>query len=88
MLLPAAYSGGAELSLTHREFEVLEYLVRRANTTVPREMMAREIWKESTVVTNAIEVCINGLRKKVEIPGTRPLIHTVRGVGYEVREAE
>lgn len=78
--------GGTELTLTHREFDVLEYLVRRANTTVPREMMARDIWKEPTVVTNAIEVCINGLRKKVEIPGTEPLIHTVRGVGYEVRE--
>lgn len=76
---------GVEVNLTQREFEVLEYLVRRANSTVPREMMARDIWKESAVVTNAIEVCINGLRKKVEIPGTEPLIHTIRGVGYEVR---
>src|SRR5947209_11189813 len=78
---------GLELDLTRREYELLEYLVRNKNTTVTRDMIARDVWKETSgTLTNSIDVYINSLRKKVEQPGTRQLIHTVRGVGYVVRE--
>jgi DNA-binding response OmpR family regulator len=78
---------GIDIELSQREFELLEYLLRHKNSNVTREMLARDVWKEPQgLLTNAIEVCINGLRRKVELPGTRPLILTVRGVGYSVRD--
>jgi DNA-binding response OmpR family regulator len=79
--------GGLELDLTRREYELLEYLLRNKNATVTRDMIAREVWKETSgTLTNSIDVYINSLRKKVESPEKRQLIHTVRGVGYVVRE--
>ena len=78
---------GLELDLTRREYELLEYLLRHKNTTVTRDMIAREVWKETSgTLTNNIDVYINSLRKKVESPEKRQLIHTVRGVGYVVRD--
>jgi two-component system, OmpR family, copper resistance phosphate regulon response regulator CusR len=77
--------GGAQIELTHREFELLEYLLRHKNTTVTRAMLGREVWKEEDyALTNVIDVFINALRKKVEQPGKPPLIHTIRGVGYSL----
>jgi DNA-binding response OmpR family regulator len=79
--------GGLELDLTKREYELLEYLLRHKNATVTRDMIAREVWKEVTgAPTNAIDVYITMLRKKVERLGARQLIHTVRGVGYSLRD--
>lgn len=79
---------GAEIELTAREFELLAYLLRHKNATVTRDMLARDVWKEpGGLLTNVIEVCVNGLRKKVEAPGQRQLVHTVRGVGYALRDA-
>ena len=78
---------GVELELSHREFELLEYLLRHRNAAVTREMLGRDVWKEPDgVLTNVIEVYINALRKKIEQPGQRQLIHTVRGVGYALRD--
>jgi DNA-binding response OmpR family regulator len=78
---------GVELDLTRREYELLEFLVRHKNTTVTRDMIGREVWKEpSGALTNTIDVYINALRRKIEQPGKRQLIHTVRGVGYSVRD--
>jgi len=78
---------GVEIELSQREFELLEYLLRHKNSNVTREMLARDVWKEPFgLLTNAIEVCVNALRKKVDLPGTQPLIITVRGVGYSVRD--
>jgi two-component system, OmpR family, copper resistance phosphate regulon response regulator CusR len=78
---------GVELDLTKREYELLEYLIRHKNSAVTRDMIAREVWKEVTgSPTNAIDVYVTLLRKKVERPGSRQLIHTVRGVGYAVRD--
>ena len=79
--------GGVELDLTRREFELLEFLVRHKNVTVTRDMISREVWRETSgALTNTIDVYINALRKKVEQPEKRQLIHTVRGVGYAVRD--
>jgi two-component system copper resistance phosphate regulon response regulator CusR len=78
---------GAELELSKREFELLEFLLRHKNHTVTRDMLGREVWKEPDGMwTNVIEVCVNSLRKKVEQPGGRQLIQTVRGVGYVLRD--
>ncbi len=78
---------GVELDLSNREYELLEFLLRHKNTTVTRDMIGREVWKEPDGVwTNVIEVYVNALRKKVEQPGQRQLVHTVRGVGYAVRD--
>jgi DNA-binding response OmpR family regulator len=78
---------GVEVELSQREFELLAYLLRHKNATVTRDMLARDVWKEpGGLTTNVIEVCVNALRKKVERPGLRQLVHTVRGVGYAVRD--
>lgn len=79
--------GGVEIDLTQREFELLEYLLRHKNRTVTRLMLSRDVWKEPQgVLTNVIDVCVNGLRKKIDLPGTIPLITTVRGAGYCIKE--
>jgi DNA-binding response OmpR family regulator len=75
--------GGTELSLTQREFEVLEYFLRHKETVITRDMLGRDVWKEPNfALTNVIDVYINFLRHKIEPPGKRPLLHTIRGVGY------
>ena len=79
------------LALTAREFELLEYLVRHQNSIVSREMLARDVWKETaraTPLDNVMDVHINRLRRKVDDPFERKLIHTVRGVGFVLREEE
>jgi two-component system copper resistance phosphate regulon response regulator CusR len=78
---------GIELDLTKREYELLEYLLRHKNSIVSRDMIARDVWQETSgALTNTIDVYINMLRKKVERPQKRQLIHTIRGVGYAVRD--
>lgn len=78
---------GAELELTGREFELLEYLIRHKNEVVTRHMIALDVWKEATgAMTRIIDVYINALRKKIDRSGRTALIQTVRGVGYVLRE--
>lgn len=79
--------GGAELSLTLREFDLLAYLLRHKNNTVTRDMLGRDVWKEPAyALTNVIDVFVTLLRRKLEKPGWKPLIFTVRGIGYSLRE--
>lgn len=83
--------GGHALSLTAREFELLEYLLRHGGHTVSREMLARDVWKEpqrDTTTDNLIDVHIARLRKKIDEPFTRPLLKTIRGVGFALSEDE
>jgi DNA-binding response OmpR family regulator len=71
------------VELTAREFELLEYLMRRSGEVVTRDMIARDVWREPVGnMTNVIEVYVNYLRRKLERSGQARLIHTVRGVGY------
>jgi DNA-binding response OmpR family regulator len=82
-----ATRAGQELPLTQREFEVLAYLLRHKNQVVTRDMLGREVWKEPNhALTNVIDAYISLLRRKLEKPGQRPLIQTLRGVGYCLRE--
>ena len=86
-----AARGDRVLELTAREFELLEYLLRHQGHLVSREMLAREVWKEprrATPIDNVIDVQMTRLRRKVDIEGSPRLIHTVRGVGFVVREGE
>jgi two-component system copper resistance phosphate regulon response regulator CusR len=79
------------LSLTTREFELLDYLMRQAGQVVSRESLARDVWGESTrspSLDNVIDVHIARLRRKVDVDGAAKLIHTVRGVGFMLREGE
>src|SRR5262249_51594057 len=82
---------GSVLHLTVREFDLLEYLLRHAGTPVSRDVLARDVWKETGRVTpldNVIDANIARLRKKVDEPCGAPLIHTVRGIGFCLREGE
>lgn len=79
------------LDLTVREFELLEYLLRHQGHLVSREMLAHEVWKEprrATPLDNVIDVQMTRLRRKVDVQGGPRLIHTVRGVGFVLREGE
>ncbi|PYQ05763.1 MAG: DNA-binding response regulator [Acidobacteria bacterium] len=82
--------GGRILELTAREFELLEYLLRNRGRVVSREMLSRDVWKEAgraTPLDNVIDVHIARLRRKVDEAFDVKLIHTVRGVGFTVKEA-
>jgi len=79
------------IDLTAREFELLEYLLRHQGHLVSREMLARDVWKEprrATPLDNVIDVQMARLRRKVDPDGFARLIHTVRGVGFVMREGE
>ncbi len=81
--------GGRPLELTAREFDLLEYLVRRRGHVVSREMVTREVWKEAgrhTPLDNVIDVHVARLRRKIDDQFPQKLLHTVRGVGFVVRE--
>jgi two-component system, OmpR family, copper resistance phosphate regulon response regulator CusR len=83
--------GGRRLELTTREFDLLEYLMRHAQEIVSRDMLAREIWKDverATPLDNVIDVHIARLRRKIDSSDSVRLIHTVRGVGFCLGEAE
>jgi DNA-binding response OmpR family regulator len=83
--------GDSVIDLTGREFELLEYLLRHQGHFVSREMLARDVWKETrraTPIDNVIDVQMTRLRRKVDLEGAARLIHTVRGVGFVVREGE
>jgi DNA-binding response OmpR family regulator len=83
--------GGHSVELTVREFELLEYLLRHQGQVVSRETLARDVWKETartTPLDNVIDVHIARLRRKVDADQAARLIHTVRGVGFVLREGE
>jgi DNA-binding response OmpR family regulator len=79
---------GRHLVLTPTEFRLLEQLMRAAGRIVPRETLIEAVWGlDSTIQSNALDAFVRLLRRKVDEPFERRLIHTVRGVGYAVREA-
>jgi DNA-binding response OmpR family regulator len=83
--------GGQPVELTVREFELLEYLMRFEGQVVSRETLARDVWKETartTPLDNVIDVHIARLRRKVDLERAVKMIHTVRGVGFMLREGE
>ena len=80
---------GKVVDLTPREFDLLIQLLRNAGRIVSRETLAREIWQETrraTPIDNVIDVHIARLRRKIDDGYARRLIHTVRGVGFVLKE--
>ena len=77
------------MSVTAREFEILETLVRRQGAVVSKRRIAQAVWGGDTEPDpNAIEVHIASLRRKIDRGRTPQLLRTVRGVGYVVRADE
>ena len=81
----AVTRGGQPLELTAKEFEVLECLLRHSGRTVSRDMLASCVWRASaraTPLDNVIDVTMARLRRKIDDPFERKLLHTVRGAGF------
>lgn len=77
--------GGKIIKLTQREYAVLEYLMRNAGHTVTRSMIVEHVWNLGFEgLTNIVDVYIKYLRTKVDDGFGRPLIHTTRGIGYQI----
>jgi two-component system copper resistance phosphate regulon response regulator CusR len=82
-----ASRNGQTLRLTPQEFVLLEYLCRNAGRVVTRTMILDHVWQmRIDPATNVVDVHIYRLRSKVDHDAARPLIHTIRGVGYVLRD--
>lgn len=80
---------GIELRLTAREFELLRFLAEHAGRVVDRATLLQGVWETShDPGTNVVEVYVSYLRSKVDKGFGRPLVHTVRGVGYVLEERD
>ena len=80
--------GGQRIELTAKEYGVLEYLLSSPGRVFSRTMILEQVWDQSFEgVTNIVDVYVRYLRRKVDEPFPVKLIHTVRGVGYCVRDA-
>jgi len=78
---------GKRIQLTPKEFQLLEYLALNTGYVLSRSMIAEKIWGRGfESYSNAIDVHVNNLRKKVERGGVSKLIHTVKGLGYVLEE--
>jgi DNA-binding response OmpR family regulator len=76
---------GRRIELTTKEFALLEYLMRNAGRKVTRSMIIEHVWNLTfDTTTNVVDVYINYLRRKIDDGHALKLIHTVRGVGYEL----
>ena len=85
-----ATRGGEEIPLTPREVDLLEYLLRYQGQIVTREMLERDVWRQThrfTSLDNVIDVQMMRLRRKIDAEGAERLIHTLRGVGYRLSQS-
>jgi two-component system OmpR family response regulator len=81
--------GDSEILLQPREFRLLEYLMKHAGQVVTRTMLLENVWDyHFDPQTNVIDVHISRLRSKIDKGFVRPLLHTVRGAGYMMRDAK
>jgi DNA-binding response OmpR family regulator len=89
---PAAHEvkrAGVLIPLTPREFKFLELLLRNSGRVLTRSRLIEAVWgNERDVENNTVDVFIRQLRTKIEPPGSSKLIHTIRGIGYTLREEE
>ena len=80
-----ARRSGREIALSAREYALLDYLVHHAGQVVTRDILAENVWSDTDVESNVIDVYVSYLRQKVDAPFGVPLLHTVRGIGYTLR---
>ncbi|HWE43720.1 MAG TPA: response regulator transcription factor [Gemmatimonadaceae bacterium] len=78
-----ASRGGRTLSLTTKEYAMLEYMARNAGRVLGRADLCAHVWDDNhDPMSNSLEVYVSRLRRKIDAPGEQPLIHTRRGAGY------
>jgi DNA-binding response OmpR family regulator len=78
-----------EIDLTAKEYTLLEYFMRNPNQALTRTMIAEHVWDYTfDSFSNIIDVYVNYLRKKIDRDFDKKLIHTVRGIGYVLKESE
>lgn len=83
--------GTTPIKLSYKEFSLLEYLMRNADTILTKNQIINHVWDyEANILPNTIEVYIRNLRNKIDAPfkNKNPLIHTVRGFGYKITKNE
>jgi DNA-binding response OmpR family regulator len=79
----AVSRGGKSISLTAKEYALVEFLARNAGRVVGRAEIAEHVWDEEfDPFSNLIEVYVNRVRRKIDTKGAKPLLHTRRGAGY------
>jgi len=84
-----ARRGGEKIELTRREFALLEFLINASPKPVSKTAIVEHVWDQHfDSETNVVNVYIKMLRRKIDKEGLPPLIHTVRGVGFALREGE
>lgn len=82
-----ASRGGRAIELLPTEFKLLEYLMRHAGQIVTRGMLLEDVWHYRFLPqTNVVDVHIGKLRRKIDAPGEPPMIHSVRGAGFMLRD--
>ncbi len=82
-----ARRGDLEIELTVKEYALLEYLLRNPNRVLTRILIAEHVWDQTfDSETNVVDVYINHLRSKIDKDFSKKLIHTIRGVGYVLKE--
>ena len=80
--------GKREIRLTHREYELLEFMAKNPRRVLSRDLLLSRVWdQEFGIPTNVVDVYVGYLRKKVDADGEPKLIHTVRGAGYALKES-
>ncbi|HGS5384588.1 TPA: heavy metal response regulator transcription factor [Vibrio parahaemolyticus] len=88
MIKRVATRAGQSMSLTAKEYALLELLMRKTGQVLSRTTIASLVWDMNfDSDTNVIDVAVKRLRSKVDKPFDRPLIHTVRGMGYKLEES-
>ena len=81
----AVRRGSHNIALSPKEFSLLEFLMRNEGQPVSRSTIVEEVWRlKVDAMTNVVDVYINYLRRKVDMAHDRPLIRTIRGVGYQI----
>jgi DNA-binding response OmpR family regulator len=87
LLSRTARRGNIQIQLTNREFSLLETLATASPRPVSRAMLVERVWDQYfDASSNVVNVYVNYLRKKIDLPGFKPLIHTERGRGFSLRE--
>lgn len=87
LLTREVYRGDRKIELTTKEFNVLEYFISHSNQVLSRQQILEKVWNYDFMNNNSIvEVHIRHIRKKLELEQTKRLIHTVRGIGYVLRD--
>lgn len=82
-----AYREGKEIELTTKEYALLEYLMRNRDRILSRSMIMQHVWKHNfDPESNIIDVYVKRLRQKIERPEAPPMIQSIRGVGYRMRD--